>query len=98
VPQGYHAFSVELEPLDGLTTGELAAPAARPFTVAGLDESFMVHERVVQGTLPFVLTRNLGPTTVRIRIGYQACTEIECWPPTTMSREIVLNGLDLIRN
>ena len=46
-----------------------------PFTVAGLDESFLVYEGTVHGTLPFVLTQNLGPTTLRFRLRYQSCTE-----------------------
>ena len=97
VPPGYQALTVELEPVDGLDVGELSLPPARPFTVAGLDESFLVYEGTVHATLPFVLTQNLGPTTLRVRLRYQSCTESECLPPTTISREIVLNGLDLIR-
>jgi hypothetical protein len=42
VPPGYQALSVELEPLDGLKVGGLALGASRPFSVAGLDEPFMV--------------------------------------------------------
>ena len=97
VPPGYQALTLELEPVDGLDVGVLALPPARPFTVAGLDESFLVYEGTVRATLPFVLTQNLGPTTLRVRLRYQSCTETECLPPTTISREIVLNGVDLIR-
>jgi peroxiredoxin len=98
VPPGYQAFSVELELLDGLNVGELALPQAQPFSVGGLDEDFVVYEGTVEATLPFMLTRNLGATSLRFRVRYQACTEIECSPPTRISQEIVLKGLDLIRD
>ena len=94
----YQALSVELEPPDGLDVGALMIPVARPFTVAGLDDSFLVYEGAVRATLPFILTRNLGATTLRVRVRYQACTEVECFPPSSISQEIVLNGLDLIRD
>jgi peroxiredoxin len=98
VPQGYQALSVELEPLDGLAVGELVLPAARPFIVAGLDESFVVCEGTVDLTLPFMLTRNLGATTLGVRVRYQACTDATCFPPARASLEIALSGLELIRD
>jgi peroxiredoxin len=98
VPQGYQALSLELEPFDGLNVGEPSLPAGRSFRIAGLDEDFMVYDGMVDAILPFVLSRNLGTTNVAFRVRYQACSEIECSPPASISQEIVLQGLDLIRS
>jgi hypothetical protein len=98
VPPGYQALSVELEPLDGLEVGGLALGASRPFSVAGLDEPFMVYDGTVEATLSFMLIRNLGSTSLCVRVRYQACTEVACMPPASISQEVVLDGLDLIRD
>jgi peroxiredoxin len=98
VPSAFQAFSVELEPFDNLEVGELALPAAQPFTVAGLDEQFMVYTGAVEATLPFILTRNLGAITLGVRVRYQACTDRECFPPASVSMQIALDGMDLIRD
>ena len=98
VPPGYQALSVELEPMDGLEVGGLALGASRPFSVAGLDEPFMVYEGSVEATLSLMLIRNLGSTSLCVRVRYQACTEVACLPPASISQEVVLEGLDLIRD
>jgi hypothetical protein len=98
VPPGYQALSVEIDPLDGLECGELVVPEGQPFSMAGLDETFVVYERTVEGTLPLIPTRNLGATSVGVRVRFQACADAECLPPASVSREIVLTGLDLIRD
>jgi hypothetical protein len=98
VPPGYEALSVQIEPLDGLECGELVLPEGQPFSIDGLDEAFVVYAGTVEGTLPFMLTRNLGATRVGVRVSYQACTEVECFPPTNDAQHVALNGLDLIRD
>jgi hypothetical protein len=52
----------------------------------------------MNGTLPFMLTRNLGATRVGVQVSYQACTEVECFPPANVAQHVALNGLDLIRD
>ena len=98
VPPGYQALSVELEPMDGLEVGGLALGASRPFSVAGLDEPFMVYDGTIEATLSFMLIRNLGSTSLCVRVRYQACTELACLPPASISQQVVLEGLDLIRD
>jgi peroxiredoxin len=98
VPSGYQALTVEMEPLEGLDVGGLALPEPQPLSIAGLEEDFLAYAGVVDGTLPFILTRNLGQTTLKVRVSYQACTEVECMIPSSVNREVVLSGLDLIRD
>ena len=98
VSSAFQAFSVELEPFDNLEIDELALPAGQPFTVAGLDEQFMVYAGAVEATLSFVVTRNLGATTLEVRVRYQACTDRVCFSPATAFTRITLGGMDLIRD
>jgi len=95
---GYATLRIHVEPLDGLTVGELQLPTPRPFTIEGLDESFVVFEGTVRGMLPLMFTSNLGPTLLQIRLDYQACTATTCLPPSYVSFEVALTGLDVIRD
>jgi peroxiredoxin len=98
VPPGYQALSVEMDPLDGLEHGELVMPEGQPFSIDGLGETFVVYAGTVEGTLPFMLTKNLGATRVGVRVSYEACTEVDCFPPTNVAQHVALDGLDLIRD
>jgi peroxiredoxin len=98
VPDGYSALRLEVESLDGMTAEQALVPAPHPFRVEGLDEEFLVHEGRLEATIPLLFTRNLGPTTVRIRVAYQACAETICFTPSEVQVVVPLEGLDLIRD
>jgi hypothetical protein len=98
VPDGYTPLSLQVESLDGLEVGQPALPRARSFTLAGLQEHFLVYEDVIRTMIPLRLTRNLGSTVITMRVEYQACTSTVCFPPATVSVDVPLNGLDLIRD
>jgi peroxiredoxin len=99
VPSGYEPLSVEIESLEGLEVGELILPEPRSFAVSGLDEEFQGYERDVEGILPFMLTKNLEATTLKISVRYQACqADGVCFPPVNVQQEVILSGLDLIRD
>jgi peroxiredoxin len=98
VPDGFTPLRLEVEPLDGLEVGQPTLPAARPFTLAGLDEDFVVYEDSIRAMIPLRFARNLGATVITMRIEYQACTLTECFPPATLRVDVPLNGLDLIRD
>jgi Disulphide bond corrector protein DsbC len=66
--------------------------------VTGLDDEFVVHEGYVEGILPFMLSQNLGETTLKVSVSYQACTDEACIPPSNIKQELILSGLDLIRD
>jgi len=97
-PFGYEPVSVILEPLEGLEVGELVLPEPRGFSVTGLDDELVVHEGNVEGVLPFMLSQNLGETTLKVSVSYQACTDAVCFPPSNIKQEVILSGLDLIRD
>jgi DsbC/DsbD-like thiol-disulfide interchange protein len=81
-----------------MTAEPPVVPAPHPFRVDGLDEHFVVHEGRVEATIPLLFTSNLGPTTVRVHLTYQACTETICLPPAKVQVSLPLEGLDLIRD
>lgn len=98
IPDGYTPLSVEVDPLESLEVlGPPQWPAGRPFRVAGLEESFVVHEGAVQGTVPLFLARNIGNVELVTRLRYQACSADECFPPDEVVLRLPLEGLDNIR-
>ncbi|MBV9897454.1 MAG: redoxin domain-containing protein [Chloroflexi bacterium] len=98
VPDGYTALSFEVDPLDGLTIGTPELPTPQPFSIAGLQDRFMVYEDTVRTTIPLLFTSNLGSTGITLRVHAQICTPLVCFPPNATRVDVTLNGLDLIRD
>ncbi len=98
IPDGYTALQIEITTFEGLTTGHARLPEPRSFRVEGLDEDFVVHEGRIEASIPFSIDGTLGDVTLAITIRYQACSEIECFPPTSLLMTLPLAGKDLIRD
>lgn len=99
VPDGYAALQIAIEPLDGLTAGPMeTSDPARPFRVPGVDDELMIHDGSPLITAPLLFTKNLGPTTLQVRVTYQSCTDSVCYPPRTAQLDVNLEGLELIRD
>ena len=98
VPDAYTPLSLQVEPLDGLDVSQPALPTPRPYAVEGLQEQLLVYEGTICTMIPLRFTKNLGPTAVALRVEYQACTPTVCFPPAALRVEVVLNGMDLIRD
>ena len=99
IPDGYTPLSVEVDPLESLEVlGPPQWPVGRPFRVAGLEESFVVHEGAVQGTVPLFLARNLGNVELVTRLRYQACSADECFPPDEVVLRLPIEGFDNVRD
>ncbi len=84
VADGYVPLTVEIGSLPGLDIGPVDMPAPHPFRVEGLDESFLVHEGTVVLSLPLTFTENLGHQVISVAIRYQACSAVDCLPPSTL--------------
>ncbi len=97
-PADYTPLQVDVEPVDDLTVGALAAPPGQPIQVQCIDEEFMVYTGSVRATLPLLITKNLGPTSLRVRVTYQSCTETVCYPARTARLTVSVEGLALIRD
>jgi hypothetical protein len=81
-----------------IEVGSHALPPAQPFQVEGLDERFLVYEGTVETDISCLILQNAGDVDVRVRVQYQACSAIECFPPTIVALSLPLKGLDLIRD
>ncbi len=97
-PEGFIPLTVEIAPLEGLSVWPLVAPEPAPFQVEGLDETFLVYEDQFRLSLPFSIDQAAGDVRLDIRVGYQACTATECFPPGTLSLTLDLTGEALIRD
>jgi peroxiredoxin len=97
-PDGYTPLSLEIQPMEGLTIEPVEFPDPQPFQVEGLDEAFLVYEHRFEAVIPFFFTSNLGEVNLDLRIGYQECSGVTCFPPAEIRLTLPLAGLDLIRN
>ncbi len=96
-PEGFTPLTVEIAPRAGLSVWPLAAPTPQPFRLAGLDETFLVHEGTFRVSVPFSIDVAAGAVTLDVRVRYQACSATECYQPTTLALTLPLTGEDLIR-
>jgi len=91
-PDGYTPLVVEVAPADGLEVGEPSWPAARPFSVEGLDDAFWVFDGTVRGRVPLVVAAAAGSGDRRIgvTVRYQACTRAACAPPAATRFDLLI--------
>lgn len=98
IAQEYTPLTVTLDPLEALEVGSLAMPTPSSLRIEELGETFPIYAGNVHGTLPFILTKNLGGITVAVRVRYQACSDSECYFPREVTLRLPLTGLDNIRD
>jgi DsbC/DsbD-like thiol-disulfide interchange protein len=98
VPDEYTALTLDVESAVPIEVGAYAWPAAHPLQIEGLDEQFLVYEGTVETVVPCVILSNAGDLDVSVRVRYQACSAVECFPPTEIVLNLPLKGLDLIRD
>jgi len=83
-PEGYYPTKVTVVGPEGLSVGEATYPPARPFRIEGLHEEFAVLDGEVEVVVPLVWELREGESLpVDIEVQYQACSDRECFLPTT---------------
>jgi hypothetical protein len=97
-PEGYAPLTIEAVPAEGLVLDPARLAAPRPWRVEGIDEAFVVHEGRFDAVIPFVVEGSPGDLSLDVTIGYQACSDGECFPPASLRLELPLAGRDLIRD
>jgi hypothetical protein len=98
VPDGYTPLRVDVRADSEIEVWPAELPTGRPFRVQGLPEEFSVVDGTVLASVPFKLP-GAGfeldgrareepapprPVTLQVDVRYQACSGIECLPPTTV--------------
>lgn len=91
-PDGYTPLGVEVDPAGGLEVGEPSWPAARPFSVEGLDDRGWVFGGTARGPVPLVVAAAAGSGDRRIvvTVRYQTCTRAACAPPAVTRFELLI--------
>lgn len=88
VPTGYTGLQIEAESdPPGVALRTPRWPETRPFRVEGLDEQFAVYEGTLDVSVPvdFIVNRGSGPVRLEIAVRFQACSERQCLPPTSLA-------------
>ncbi len=91
VPDGYYATDVTVRAPESLQVSEPVYPQTRPFRVEGLDEDFNVLDGNARIRLELNSQLREGdPVPVDIEVRYQACTDTECFIPSTVRLHLEL--------
>lgn len=95
-PRGYVPLEIAIEGPGPLEAWPAELPEGRPVHLEVLGETFQVNDGAVRLALPFIIKKQLGDVTVRLRVSYQACTGSVCHPPVEHVLEFRLRGNELI--
>jgi Disulphide bond corrector protein DsbC/AhpC/TSA family len=96
IPEGFVPLAIEVAPLPGLVVGEPQWPTPRPFRLEGLDEQFYIYEGNVRVALPVTLTQEGDDQTLQVMVRYQACSQMGCFAPQTITLELPVHAADHI--
>jgi hypothetical protein len=96
VPEGYIPLAIAVAPLEGLVIGEPRWPAPHPYRVEGLDEELSVYEGNVAVSLPLTFTQEGADQTLLVSVRYQACSDTDCFLPSTITLQVPVKAADLV--
>ena len=96
IPEGYIPLSIGVAPLEGLVVGEPRWPAPHPYRVEGLDEALSVYEGNVAVSLPLTFTQEGADQTLHVTVRYQACSDTDCFLPSTIALQVPVKAADLV--
>jgi DsbC/DsbD-like thiol-disulfide interchange protein len=96
IPEGYIPLSIAVAPLEGLVVGEPRWPAPHPYRVEGLDEKLSVYEGKVTVSLPLTFTQEGADQTLHVSVRYQACSDTDCFLPSTITLQVPVEAADLV--
>jgi hypothetical protein len=94
IPEGFIPLAIEVAPLPGLVVGEPQWPTPRPFRLEGLDEEFYIYEGNIRVALPVTLTQEGDDQTLKVMVRYQACSQMGCFAPQTITLELPVRAAD----
>lgn len=93
---GYSPLEIAVEGPGPLEACPVELPRGRPVHLELLGETLQVNDGPVKLASPFIIKKQLGDVTVRLRVTYQACTPSLCHPPVEHVLEFRLHGDDLV--
>lgn len=96
VPDGFVPLTIAVEPIEGVAVDVPSLPEPVAYQIAGLDDSFNVHQGQVRLDVPLTFHRASGDLIIRARVRYQVCSEVECWPPVARSFELTVGETSLV--
>jgi uncharacterized protein len=76
--------------------GEPNWPDPQPYRVAGLEEELSVYEETVAISLPLTFVQEGDDQTLQVTVRYQACSDTDCFLPSTIRLQLPVQGADLV--
>ena len=96
IPDGYIPLAIAVAPLEGLVVGEPQWPAPHPYRVEGLDEELSIYDGNVAVSLPLTFTQEGDAQTLHVTVRYQACSDTDCFLPSTVKLQVLVKAADLV--
>jgi len=98
LPADFIPLAVSVAPFDGLDVDPVVLPEPKPRRFEGIEEDLPVYERRVETRGAFNIVPFLENASIAVTVSYQACTDTICYPPESVTLEVALVGVDLIRD
>lgn len=94
---GLIPLAISVTPFDGLEVEAAELPAPRSLVVEALGEEYLVYDGAVVATVPLAIVPVVPEVRLGIEVRYQVCSDYACYPPSKVSLELPVQGLELIR-
>jgi peroxiredoxin len=95
-PSGLTGLSVHVESVPHMEVEPLQAPDGEPVEMEGMPPARAFTDSVGV-TLPLHIDAAEGNQTLHVTVRYQACTETVCFPPDSVTLDLPITGLDMVR-
>ena len=85
-------LQLEIEPRDGLRTGDPTYPPGQPHRLEGTDADLLIYEGTFEVLMPIMAEVSAVPGEYVLdgSLRYQACDSRSCLPPTSVPVEIAV--------
>jgi hypothetical protein len=97
VPNDYTPLRVDVAPFEGLETEAVRLPQPSG-VVSVLTEPLPIHTGRVEAVVPFNIVPRMDVATLTVEVTFQACRDTVCYPSDRVQFDLVVKGVDLIRD
>ena len=97
-PSGMAALTVQVSEISGVEVDAAEWPPALPSRLPGVDGLVPTYEGTIRGLVPltFAAQPGAGDLTVEMAVGYQACSDAERLPPSSIKVAVGIKELAMV--
>ncbi len=97
-PAGMIGMEIDVTPMTGVDVGPAEWPEPHEDRIDGVPDTLLVHEGRVRGVVPLTFSgpQGGGDRTIEAVVRFQACSDTECWPPSSLSLAVRVSEAGLV--